>query len=451
MHLGDKRALARYKQRLLPALWGVNVGLYTVQALVWCLYPTTPSVDAEVWSLLSAFLHASAFGTVGVWMLLHGGAAAAAVERTTVRMELRTRKLRELRVTTFTVTALLCLRVLALVTAAFISVAHPAALDTEVDAVASSVMVAYYGVTELVPVGIILFFQRHLPPTAPLAASGAYRVVTGREDAALFSPDTSSALRPSVDPDMSLLGEDKLGLCPPPSPASVGVGSPPPPHLPPPASPRRTSSFIANHAALASEETTKQVRLFANVKAASHVRSGLPPLATPPAARAPPALSARPALPSAVSALAAGESDLGDAFRPARPVQWTASGRVLLTWKGQGGGGPGARNWSTPAAPSWLARTGAAVGAGIARALRFDGAGAAAGERTPLRHAEQGRVAINSPRTSPTAPVAVPAARLPPAPWSARATHGGSARGLSLPDVSPIRVAAASSSYQELP
>jgi len=380
------RALARPGcPALRPALLWANGTLYSAQALIWVLYPTTPHVDSEVWSLLAAFLHAGAFAGVAALLLLHGCTAVHQVESTSVRLAMRMRKLKELRYTMGICAALFSVRVCAITAAAIVSVAAPTALNRDIGAGDSVLMAAYYSLTELVPIVLVLVFQRHIPPTAPLSASSAYRVVHGRDDSALVSSDTSSALRPSFDPNLSLLSDDgspaqrqrAVGYgssAPSPSVAiSIAVSQPPPGMwaqlgggMSTPSTPKRSSSFVSSHAAVLSSSTTKQVRMFGNIKQPRHVSNGSIRLVDgaqegeassrpPPAAAAvaPQQVLATPvkpspmksAIPSIGTALANRMQAEQDAFQPSRAAQWTAAGQVLLTWKQHSASHGRRRDW----------------------------------------------------------------------------------------------------------
>jgi hypothetical protein len=101
-------------------------------------------------------------------------------------------------------------------------------------------MATYYLLTELTPIALVLSFQRHIPPTAPLPSSSAFRILgtEQRDDAQLVSKDTPAALQPSFDADMSIMTDDsgrqdqggrslQYGSNRAPSPsASVAIGIP---------------------------------------------------------------------------------------------------------------------------------------------------------------------------------------------------------------------------------
>lgn len=406
-HFRAERQLHHFTSRARPALLGANVAVFLLQVVVWILYLNTPHVDSTVWTLVSAFLHAAAFIAVTAWLLVYGVAAVHLVQRTTVRLALRQRKLREVQLTLGVSAALLCLRVAVLAVAAGLSVAHPDLLDRQVDTVEAAVMASYYLLTEVAPIALLLVYQRHLPPTAPAqTAAGGYQVLKGRADHQLISPDTSAALRPSFNPDHFLLSTPARSkrpaqetlLSPGATTPSYGSTSSTPraipprgvePRTPPPPSPRSTpSSFVADSAAMGSAETTRAVRMFGNVPTATHVSSSSGRLSMTvhegggqARGRLDRPRSGSGALPSVAAALASRDSDLSDAFSPSRTVSWTASGRVLLSWKDAPAQHP-RRDW----------RAGGWLGSAIASTLS-----AAFQPAAPAAHIRQGSGTINSP------------------------------------------------------
>ncbi len=469
---------------LRPALMWGNAALYLAQSLIWVLYPTTPHVQSEVWSLLAAFLHAGAFAAVTALLLLHGCTAVRQVEGTSIRLAMRMRKLKELKYTMGICTALFVLRVAAITAAAIVSVAAPDALDQDIGAGDSLLMSAYYTLTEIAPILLVLAFQRHIPPTAPLSASSAYRVVHGRDDSALVSSDTSSALRPSFDPNMSLLS-DSAGPSPKARPTNYGsnaasssVAITIPVQLPTggagrveggpasaPSTPKSSSSFISSQAAMMSTGTTKQVRMFGNIKQPKHVsasaslrltdhspagksssdaeRAAVTALATP--VKASPMKSA---IPSIGTALANRHPSQRDVFQPSRPAQWTAAGQVLLTWKAPSGQTARRRNWRQQSA---VTRTLTQFGSSLSVALGLSPQPVDSTRSRLLPRSQspsiQGEHSASRAGTGPGHAVAlsIPQATFdsPGGPYASLAPSSAqSDDGFSLKDISPIKARA---------
>lgn len=170
---------ALYSRRVVPIAAAANLTVWLATVGIWVAIAATrgtAGIDPDAWSLASAGVAAGAFLGAGVALSVYGALLARTVRAAPLGLALRTSQLRVVRAVSGCCTAAFLLRAGALLAAAWADVADYRGFDDSFSGVGAAVTVAFFAVTELLPLSVLLWYHR---PRARSAAARARARGTG--------------------------------------------------------------------------------------------------------------------------------------------------------------------------------------------------------------------------------------------------------------------------------